>query len=229
MLLDHYLKERSNILTEKGYDISRKAKAITEILECLDYDCNEFEKEKYYRSLDRRVQNAIEELWIKFYASPKNNGHWTGEPCNSTWIPEDNVIPPNKSYSNIFGLTWLQIKRKHSFGGLRCERGRFCFEDIAHYMVEIADFAGYVNSPVRTALHEAAFAVLAKKSGKSIAEIKAIKESAADQTPMGHKNLVWHEDIDCRSLYLVPQEIHGNIIHFGGIAMCNILKIHGLC
>lgn len=201
---------------------------LVRILNHLDYECDAATKEAEYQTLAPDVQEAIEELWTKYYSAPKNNGHWTGEPCNSVWIPDDSIVPPNKSYSNIHGLSWGEIKKKHSFEGLRCDKGRFCFEDIALYKVTIPNFAELVNSPVRTALHEAAFAQLAKDLGISVEEVKAIKESRNDQTPMGHKNLVWHEDVDCSTLYLLPQEIHGNIPHFGGIAMCQILKNHNL-
>lgn len=228
MALDFYLRKRNDVLTDRTAPLSDKAKALSEILTYLDYDCRENEKDEQFRSLDPRIQDALEELWGKYYAAPKNNGRWSGEPCNSTWIPDDSFTPPNKSYSNLHDLSWRDIKRKHSFTGLRCERGRFRFDEIARFKVAVPDFASLVDSPVRTALHEAAFSRLAENLGKSVDEVKAIKESANDHTPMGQKNLVWHEDPDCLTLYLVPQEIHGNISHFGGIAMCQILKGYGL-
>ena len=201
---------------------------LVKLLNHLDYECDAATKEAKYQSLPHNVQEALEELWAKYYAAPKNKGHWIGEPCNSIWVPDDSVVPPNKSYSNQFGLSWGEIKKKHSFEGLRCDRGRFCFEDIALYKVTIPNFSELVNSTVRTSLHEAAFAKLANDLEMSVEEIKAFKESRNNQTPMGHKNLAWHEDVDCSTLYLVPQEIHGNIPHFGGIAMCQILKNHNL-
>lgn len=228
MPLDFYLKKRNDILTDPSAHISDKAKALTEILTYLDYDCRPNDKDEQFHSLDPRIQDALEELWGKYYAAPKQNGRWSGEPCDSTWIPDDSFVPPNKSYSNLHALSWRDIKRKHSFSGLRCDRGRFRFDEIAHYSVTVPDFASLVDSPVRTALHEAAFARLARKLGKSVEEVKAIKESAYDHSPMGQKNLVWHEDTDCLTLYLVPQEIHGNITHFGGIALCQILKNYDL-
>ncbi len=219
----------SNILFQHSSETPcQKAEALAGILTWLDYECPAAEKEVAFQSLDPRVQAALDELWEKYYAAPKSNGHWNGESCNSVWIPDDDYTPPNKSYSNLHGLTWREIKQKHGFKGLRCDRGRFCFEDIACYSVKLPDFAELVNSSDREALHEAAFARLARQLGKTIAEVKAIKESADDHTPMGQKNLVWHEDIDCETLYLVPQEIHGNITHFGGIAMCQLLRKHNL-
>ncbi len=207
---------------------SKKAKELIKLITWLDYDCPAKEKEIAFQSLDSHVQCALDDLWEKYYARPKSNGHWSGEDCNSIWIPDDDYTPPNKSYSNLHGLTWREIKQKHDFKGLRCERGRFCFEDIAKYRVSIPNFAELVTSSDRESLHEVAFATLARQIGKTVEEVKAIKESRGDQTSTGQKNLVWHEDIDCETLYLVPQEIHGNIIHFGGVALCQLLRKHKL-
>lgn len=214
----------------KKYDnVNAIAMDIVKILNYLDYECDALEKENIFRTLSPRIQNVITELWNKYYLSPKKNGHWTGSQCNSTWIPDDSIIPPNKtSYANQFNLTWEQIKAKHNFKGLRCEKGRFRFDEIAIYSVSLPNFAQLVNSPIRTALHETAFMTLAQNLGMTISEIKSIKECSNDQTPMGHKNLAWHEDVDCSTLYLVPQEIHGNIPHFGGIGMAQILKKYEL-
>ena len=216
------------LAVEDGMSLRQKAEALVGLLAWLDYECSPEEKDKAWAELDPRVQAAVDELWEKYYAAPKSNGHWTGERCDSVWIPDDDYVPPNKSYSNIHGLTWREIKQKYGFSGLRCDRGRFCFDEIAWYKVTLPNFVELVASSDREALHEAAFACLALQLGKSIEEVKAIKESACDHTPMGQKNLAWHEDIDCETLYLVPQEIHGNIIHFGGVAMCQLLRNHNL-
>lgn len=208
--------------------LRQKAMALARLLTWLDYDCPAAEREAAFRSLDPRVQSALDELWEKYYARPKSNGHWTGEECNSVWIPDDDYTPPNKSYSNLHGLTWREIKCKYGFKGLRCDRGRFRFDEIAWYKVSLPNFAELITSSDREALHEAVFAELARQLGKTVEEVKAIKESSNDHTPMGQKNLAWHEDIDCETLYLVPQEIHGNIIHFGGVAMCQLLRRNSL-
>lgn len=228
--LMRYLRIRQEILNNERKSASKKAIALKEILIFLDYNlqAKPLEKETQYSLLNFKIRSALNELWGKFYACPKSNGHWSGEPCDSVWIPDDDYTPPNKSYSNIHGLTWREIKRKHGFKGLPCERGHFRFDKIAWHSVKLPNFAELVTSPDREVLHEAAFASLARQLGKTVQDVKAIKESANDHTPMGQKNLVWHEDIDCETLYLVPQEIHGNIIHFGGVAMCQLLCKYNL-
>lgn len=227
-MIGSIVQQKQEIIINPENNTRQKAEALVGLLTWLDYECPAAEKEGAFRSLDPHVQTALDELWVKYYAAPKGNGRWSGVVCDSVWIPDDVYTPPNKSYSNIHGLTWREIKRKHGFKGLRCERGRFCFEDIAWYSVKLHNFVELVTSSDREALHEAAFAQLTRQLGKTVEEVKAIKESANDHTPMGQRNLAWHEDIDCETLYLVPQEIHGNIIHFGGVAMCQLLRRHNL-
>lgn len=224
------MQPNQEIILKPNNAVRQKAEALVGLLTWLDYDCPAAEREAAFQALDPRVQAALDELWEKYYAAPKSNGHWTGERCDSVWIPDDDYTPPDKTgqYNNLHNLTWREIKCKHGFAGLRCECGRFRFEDIAWHSVKLPNFAELVTSPDRKALHEAAFVELARQLGKSVEEVKTIKESANDHSPMGQKNLTWHEDVDCETLYLVPQEIHGNIIHFGGLAMCQLLRKHGL-
>ncbi|MCM1140740.1 MAG: hypothetical protein NC453_19390, partial [Muribaculum sp.] len=79
----------------------KNATALARLLTWLDYDCSAEEKEKAWEELEPRVQVALDELWEKYYARPKGNGRWTGEECDSVWIPDDDYTPPNKSYSNL--------------------------------------------------------------------------------------------------------------------------------
>lgn len=59
----------------------------------------------------------------------------------------------------------------------------------------------------RKDIHEAAYRKMAEKYGKTVEEIKRIKESL---------NLVPHERVD-GTIELVPRDIHDGIPHRGGI------------
>ena len=59
----------------------------------------------------------------------------------------------------------------------------------------------------RKDIHEAAYRKMAEKYGKTVEEIKRIKESL---------NLVPHERID-GTIELVPRDIHDGVSHHGGI------------
>lgn len=72
----------------------------------------------------------------------------------------------------------------------------------------------------RGPLQERAFEILAKQFPDYDAEsMKKMKEN---------NRWVWHEDTDCKTMYLVPQEIHNNLHHFGGVGMLRILRRTGL-
>ena len=200
---------------------------LVRLLQRLDYDLSAERKEAEFRALPSNVRNALETLWSgrhDFYKAPTSNGHWSGEPKNSLWIPDDDYVPPCRSYSNWHNLSWREIKRKHGISGVRFVRGVAQFSDVAKHAVRLDDFAHYVdvNDPgERSALHNAAFAALSRRMGCSADDIRNMKEDTDNI-------LVWHEDVDCRTLYLVPREIHDNIPHFGGIALLKILRDNGL-
>lgn len=227
----YFLSLQSAIL---GNSLRQKAEGIAELLTWMDYDCPAEDKDAVFQSLDPRVKATLEELWGKFYDAPKNNGYWTGKEYNSVWIPDNDHTPPNTSYSNLYGLTWREIKQKYNTAGIEFNRGRVIFENIAIHSLSMPDFAEYINSNIRTGLHEEAFKRLSSKLGVSIERVRELKEGHPhghhwkEYDKMEHKNYAWHEDINCETLYLVPQEIHGNIKHFGGVAMCKILRKHEL-
>lgn len=118
--------------------------------------------------------------------------------------------------------TWGQIKKENGISGIRFSDGRVDFGPIARYTVQFdwekelgGDGIRYlVETGDRQYLHEAAFSVLASKLGKSVEQVKQMKESL---------NLVWHEEPDCTTLQLLVREVHDNIRHFGGIAMLAII------
>ena len=118
--------------------------------------------------------------------------------------------------------TWGRIKHENNIKGIVFNDGRADFKPIALYSVALdwekalgLDGLRYlVNTGDRQYLHEAAFSKLANQLGCSVQNIKEIKE---------HKNLVWHEETDCKTMQLVVREVHDNVKHFGGIAMLAIV------
>ena len=70
---------RQSILSR--WSVRERAEGLVGLLTWLDYDCTREEKERACAGLDPRIQAALDELWEKYYASPKSNGRWSGEPC----------------------------------------------------------------------------------------------------------------------------------------------------
>lgn len=200
---------------------------LVRLLQRLDYDLSVERKEAEFCALPSNVRNALETLWSgrhDFYKAPRSNGHWEGEAKNSLWIPDDNVVPAQRGYSNWNGLSWGEIKRKHGIRGVRFIRGVAQFGEVAKHSVRLPDFSRYVDVDdpgERSRLHDAAFAALSRQLSRPIEDVRRMKEDTDNI-------LVWHEDVDCETLHLVPREIHDNIPHFGGIALLKILRDNGI-
>jgi len=209
--------------------IFKQAEALHDLQKELDAIQDSDMKQRRFDALPKEMQDRLDALWAQLYSDrgrkniPTSGGHWTGEAGNSVWVPDDQVVPPDKGYSNIQQKTWGQIKKENGISGIRFSDGRVDFGPVARYTVQFdwekelgGDGIRYlVETGDRQYLHEAAFSVLASKLGKSVEEVKQMKESL---------NLVWHEELDCTTLQLLVREVHDNIRHFGGIAMLAIIS-----
>ena len=205
---------------------------IAEDISCLQHKLDTSRDEKIkqllFDALPESDQRMLDALWGQLYSNrgrkniPTSDGRWTGEPGDSLWIPDDNVIPPDKGYSNMHGKTWRQIKAENGIRGINFSDGRADFRPVSKHEV-VFDWERelgrdgirhILTTGDRQYLHEAGFALLARKLGKSVQAVKEYKE---------RENLVWHEEPDCETLRLVVREVHDNIRHFGGIAMLAIV------
>ena len=209
--------------------ISGLVKRLSELQLKLDGIQDERLKQRMFDALSETDQKQLDALWAQLYSDrgrkniPTSGGRWTGEAGDSVWVPDDQVVPPDKGYSNMHQKTWGQIKKENGISGIRFSDGRVDFGPVARYTVKFDwekelgwDGIRYlVETGDRQYLHEAAFSVLAYKLGKSVEQVKQIKESL---------NLVWHEEPDCTTLQLLVREVHDNIRHFGGIAMLAIIS-----
>ena len=221
--MDKQLKRLTEEFLSSATTLNEKALALMGIKVRLDEIVPLEEHDRQYYLLPECIQTLYDTLWEKMIV-PKSHGRWYGEEGNSLWIPDDDYCPPNKSYSNVSGLSWAQIKAKYGIKGIRYQNYLPCFEDIQAESVTV-DYAksGFDRySGGDSSLHELAFAALSKKKGWSKEEAYAFKEDRAHDWPI-KKPLVWHELPDCKTMILVPQEIHGNIPHFGGIAMASLI------
>ena len=208
--------------------LSKRAITLFKLQSDLDAIQDSEKKQKRFDALPKGMQDQLDALWGQLYSDrgrkniPTSGGRWSGEAGDSVWIPDDQIVPPDKGYSNMQQKTWGQIKWENGISGIRFSDGRVDFSLVTKYAVKFdwekelgGDGIRYlVQTGDRQYLHEAAFSKLAAKLGKSIEEVKQLKES---------RNLVWHEEPDCETLQLVVREVHDNIRHFGGIAMLAII------
>lgn len=179
-------------------------------------------EEKFY--MDKKLRDILdfspvsrEVDPIKAYAGEEvkgcpiegNGGYWEGIRGNSKWLPIDREVPLKNNPEN---LNWKEIKNKYGIDGIRFENGEPDFSEVSVSTLEIDDF-----TESREENFYQADMKLAKEQGKTVSEIRNWRKE---------NNYTWHECSDCKTLQLVPSEIHGNISHQGGIA--EIKKRKGL-
>lgn len=147
--------------------------------------------------------------------APNSNGKWTGEKGNSMWIPDSDYIPVKSGYFNQQRKTWESLLNENGIDGLDFKNGVPDFSPISKFPVRFnwlkeldnRQLQDVLENSQRKDIHEAAYRKMAEKYGKTVEEIKRIKESL---------NLVPHERVD-GTIELVPRDIHDGIPHRGGI------------
>lgn len=144
--------------------------------------------------------------------SPENHGKWSGERGNSTWKPDPEYVPPEKSknpdkpYSNPDSLTWEKLLEKYDIDGVEFKDGYPVFDDISKGTVEIDGFETGGEVAKRHNFAKA-YRALSEERGCTWQEVKDW---------MDKNNYTWHECEDKKTMQKVPHEIHANIPHDGG-------------
>ena len=182
-----------------------------------------------FNELPSTTQAQLERLWAVLYSDfgrkniPANGGSWSDvhHPGDSIWIPDGSTIPADKGYSNMQQKNWSRILHENQIKGIPFSNGWPCFESIAKASVSFdwEDELGPLGlielaNSERSKLHNIAFRILAGERNESIEATMAWKEK---------ENLVWHEQEDCKTVLLVPREVHDNIKHIGGRIMLNVI------
>jgi hypothetical protein len=142
---------------------------------------------------------------------PTNNGHWDGEPGNSKWYPDPDVIPQNRQ-TNPDNKSWETILKENNIDGITFKEGLPDFSEISEGTVKIEDFSD--NRTNNFAQADRKLAEKWNKEGKEGGPWTQEKVEAYRK----ENNLTWHERSDMETMDLVPSEVHGNIPHQGGIA-----------
>lgn len=130
-------------------------------------------------------------------------GKWEGERGNSKWCPDKEVVP-NKQGTNPENKTWEEISKENGIDGIDFKDGEPDFSEIAEVEAEIDDF-----SENRESNFKQADEALAEYRGVTPKEIKDYRKE---------NGYTWHECSDCKTMQLVPSEVHGNVSHKGGIS-----------
>ena len=135
---------------------------------------------------------------------PETDGHWEGERGNSDWIPDAESVPKDRRGTNLEGKSWGEILAENDIEAIPFKDGEPDFSEIAKEEVEIGDF-----TDDRSSNFSQADEALAKKWGCEPEDVAQWRKE--------HK-YTWHEKSDCKTLQLVPREVHGNVPHSGGVS-----------
>ena len=162
--------------------------------------------QKNYLSQD--AKNAKNEM--KYKNIPQSGGTWSGEPGNSTFMPDRDSIP-KQPYGNE--RTWGEILDENDIDGIVFKDGEPDFSTISKGTVKIEDFTTQRDDNFYQADKELANQWnqenKSEKNDWSISDIRKYRKE---------EKLTWHERSDMQNMDLVSQEVHGNIPHSGGIS-----------
>lgn len=142
---------------------------------------------------------------------PTSNGSWEGEKGNSTWKPDPDYVPleksrnPERPYSNPESLTWGEIMEKYGIDGIEYKDGYPVFDKVSRGTVEIDDFTDDRGSNFDQADEK-----MAEQRGCTPEEVAKWREE---------NGYTWHECQDCKTMQKVPNEVHANVPHDGGVSV----------
>lgn len=230
--INHYLNSTS--IGERGSYLHK-----------IKYKLDKLPPEQKVRQLEKMPKELRAKVEKVKIVLPKNNGRWMGESGNSMWVPDDNYCPPNKNYGNQANKVWSQIKKENNIEGILYKDGELDMSNVSIATMSIdwekelgPDFKKIMLSKKsREKLQDKAFEIYAQKHNLSSLEVRVFKGDSAPVERLmkkwncceqevwsrcgnpNRKTYVWHESTDCKTLELVPTEVHHNVSHTGGISL----------
>ncbi|SUO97887.1 HNH endonuclease [Suttonella ornithocola] len=132
---------------------------------------------------------------------PREGGRWQDIPGDGKWLPNPDFIPKK---DNVLEQTWAELLAKYKIDGIEFKEGDPDFSPVVKERVEIDNF-----TTDRSKNFAQADEKLAEKLGITPREVKEMRQK---------EGYTWHECKDCKTMELVPKEIHNNIPHTGGIS-----------
>lgn len=136
-----------------------------------------------------------------------SNGYWDGERGDSKWHPDREYTPPPKNetkYNNPDNKNWGEILDKYNIDGINYKDGEPDFNEVSKGQVEIEPFSSERSDNFNKADIE-----LSKQKGCNPEEVAKWRKD---------NNYTWHECKDMKTMQKVPNEVHANIPHSGGIS-----------
>ncbi|HDR1339466.1 TPA: HNH endonuclease, partial [Pasteurella multocida] len=170
--------------------------------------------EKDFLIYDRENRFIAMEKYLNCANFLPQTGTWSGDSGDSVWEPslEDIPDPENGKGGNPDKLTWKEILEKYGITGIEYGEGYPDFSPVAVGEVTIEPFTENRDKNFRQA--DEKLAAEWTKEGKD-GKVWTARDVAEWRKENGY---TWHECEDCKTMQLVPKEIHNNTPHQGGIA-----------
>ena len=139
-----------------------------------------------------------------------NGGNRHGERGNSNWILNKEYVP--QKY-NPDGMTFGEILDKFNI-----ENPKILFKE------GYPDFSGISKGEVQIDEFTSSRADNFTQADEKLS--KQWEISPEDVATWRKENrYTWHECEDCKTMQLVPSEIHGNVNHFGGVSIAKSREV----
>ncbi|MBT4480229.1 MAG: hypothetical protein HOC69_04240 [Candidatus Marinimicrobia bacterium] len=174
-------------------------------------------KEKALSNIENNLKTDLRGQENTKYRLPVSDGRFAGEPGNSMWKPDETFVPKKH---NPEGLPWKNILETNGVSGISYENGKPNFSPVARAAVKIDDFTANRDTNFSQADEK-----LATQWTKDNHDGKSWTPSEISKYRKDN-DLSWHEWADMKTMELVPQKVHGNITHSGGISAYK--KLHGI-
>ena len=101
---DYYSKEAKKAADKGDFSHAKDLQSKAQSYE------NKARDEKKSADMCSKLVETSELEAVEKHRLPRNNGQWEGIEGDSKFVPDDNVIPKDRNYSNPDGLTWGERK-----------------------------------------------------------------------------------------------------------------------
>ncbi|MDO4709773.1 MAG: HNH endonuclease [Pseudomonadota bacterium] len=171
-------------------------------------------------------ERDISDFRPEFYCIPKG-GSWVGGKGESTWRPDLDKIPNGgRGNSNPENLTYGEILDKYDIDGIEYKKESY---EVNGEIREdyFADFTPVAEAEVEIEGMTTDRYKNYAKAAEKLAEKWSVegKDGKTDWSPRDvenwrrEHNYTWHEHQDCKTVQLVPREVHCNTRHRGGVSI----------
>ena len=141
---------------------------------------------------------------------PTRGGHWSAEPGNSDWIPDDDAV---FYIGHSHYLSGKALKQQYGFSSITYHTGDPNFIPFADALI------GQVHLPSIPPRRGWTNGGSYDLAVQAVVTSGAMPNAAAVRSYMKQHHLVWHECGDGHTMIAIPEAINQAFVHTGGIGL----------